>query len=122
MKEVMRWCQGQVIKERKNQEFPTVVVKWDKCEDIKGWERGGVEDQVLKDHLYNKDKENAWRLDVDADCFREVGGADCAEAAEEVTQGKHSDDKNGDAPESDNDSSEEDDETEEEESDDGSEH
>jgi len=119
------WCQGQVTKERKNQEFPTVVVKWDKCEDIKGWERGGVGDQVLKDHLYNKDKKNAWRLDVDADCFKEVGSTDCPEGADEDLRDKCSDSDDEDScendsssEENDSDVDEEDDEEEEEDSED----
>ena len=124
-KEVLRWCQGQVTQERKNQEFPTVVVKWDKCEDIKGWERGGVGDQVLKDHLYNKDKKNAWRLDVDADCFKEVGSTDCPEGADEDLRDKCSDSDDEDScendsssEENDSDVDEEDDEEEEEDSED----
>ena len=39
--EVLGWCQGKVKHEIKGREYPTVMVKWDKMSDIKGWEKGG---------------------------------------------------------------------------------
>ena len=48
------------------------MVTWDKMSDIKGWEKGGDEEQVLRNHLYNKDKKGAWRRDVDIEIVREM--------------------------------------------------
>ena len=82
---MLRWCQGKVKHEIKGSKYPTVMVKWGKMSDIKGWEKGGDKEQVLRNHLYNKDKKGAWRRDVDIEIVREVnkkpstGGADdCA--------------------------------------------
>ena len=61
---VLRWCQGKVKHAIEGQHFPTVMVEWDKMEDVAGWEKGGEAEQVLKDHLYNKDKQGTWRRDV----------------------------------------------------------
>ena len=83
---------------------------------------GGEGEQVLKDHLFNEDKENAWRLDVDADCFKEVGSAVSAEAAEEDAEGRGSDSDDEDSSESESGSEEDDDDEDEEESDDEGEH
>ena len=69
--EVLRWCQGQgkVTKKLKGKmlrgkEVPTVMIEWDGMPDVGGWEEGGFEPKELKDHLFNRDKEGAWRLDV----------------------------------------------------------
>ena len=48
------------------------MVKWDKMSHIKGWEKRDDEDQVLWNHLYNKDKKGAWRIDVSIEMMREV--------------------------------------------------
>ena len=44
----------------------------DKLEDIAGWEKGGEAEQILKDHLYSKDKEEAWRRDVQIEFLKEM--------------------------------------------------
>ena len=76
--EVLRWCQGKVTKKLKGKmlrgkEVPTVMIEWDGMPDVGGWEEGGFEPKELKDHLFNRDKEGAWILDValapvDKDC------------------------------------------------------
>ena len=55
-----RWKRNQSItmKEKhviEGRPFPTVMVEWDRMEDVAGWEKGG--------EVYNKDKEEAWRRD-----------------------------------------------------------
>ena len=67
--EVLRWCQGKVTKKLKGKmlggkEVSTVTIEWDGVPDVGGWEEGGFEPKDLKDHLFNWDKEGAWRLDV----------------------------------------------------------
>ena len=42
----------------------TVMVQCDGMADVSGWEEGGNLSQVLKRHLWNKDKEGAWRLNI----------------------------------------------------------
>ena len=39
---------------------------------MQGGEKGGLLDQELKNHLYNKCKAGAWRLDVDIEEVRNV--------------------------------------------------
>ena len=67
--EALRWCQGKVAKKLKGKmlrgrEVPTVKIEWDEMPDVNGWEEGGFEPKELKDHVFNWDKEGAWRLDV----------------------------------------------------------
>ena len=65
---------------------------------------------MLRDHLYNKDKEGAWQLDVDIECVRQVNEQpdsankdanqlDVIESDEEVLS-TSSDSENGDTSES----------------------
>ena len=66
---VLRWCQGKV-KSRLNaemlwgKEIPTVMVDWDAIPDVGGWEDRRLGPTELKERLFNRDKEGAWRLDV----------------------------------------------------------
>ena len=39
--------------------MPTVKVKWDRISDVAVWEEGGIPEQVMKDHLYNRDNVGA---------------------------------------------------------------
>ena len=69
VEKVIRWCQGKVTQKLKGKmlrgkDFPTVMIEWDGMPDVGGWEEGGFEHKELKDHLFNWDKEGAWRLDV----------------------------------------------------------
>ena len=66
----LRWCQGSVTNVIDNgaPKVPNgkardtkVMVEWDGMADGSGWEEGGKLLQVLKRHLWNKDKEGAWR-------------------------------------------------------------
>jgi len=69
----LRWCQG-LVSDVLDDGAPkvangkvrdaTVMVQWDGMADVSGWEEGGNLSQVLKRHLWNKDKEGAWRLDI----------------------------------------------------------
>ena len=47
-----------------NAREPTVVVEWDGMPDVTGWENKSESVQVLRRHLWNKDKEGAWRMDI----------------------------------------------------------
>ena len=40
---------------------------------VQGWEKGGKLEQPLKNYLYKKCKEGAWRLGVDIEEVRNVG-------------------------------------------------
>ena len=44
-----------------------MVVEWDGMSDVEGWEEKRESTQVLKHHLWNKDKEGAWRMDIKVD-------------------------------------------------------
>ena len=54
------------------------MIEWDGCPDIQGWEKGGEgPPQELKDSLFNKDRKNAWRIDVGVElCPEENKGSD----------------------------------------------
>ena len=41
-----------------------MMIEWDGMPDVGDWEEGRFEPKELKDHLFNRDKEGAWRLDV----------------------------------------------------------
>ena len=55
------------------------MIDWDGCPDIQEWENGGEGPaQELKDSLFNKDKKNAWRIDVGVElCPEEEKRSDC---------------------------------------------
>ena len=59
--EVTKKLKGKMLR---GKEVPTVTIEWDGMPDVGGWEEGGFEPKELKDHLFNRDKEGAWRLDV----------------------------------------------------------
>ena len=63
----LRWCQGLVKSVVEDTREPTVVVEWDGMSDVEGWEEKRESTQVLKRHLWNKDKEGAWRMDIKVD-------------------------------------------------------
>ena len=52
---------------------------------MQGWERGRMLEQPPKNHLYNKCKEGAWRLDVDIEEVRNVG-ADESDGDDEAVE------------------------------------
>ena len=107
---IQRWCQGTVEKlilagDGTAKNPPKVSVMWEGLPNVQGWEKGGLMDQELKNHLYNKCKAGAWRLDVDIEEVRNVDmeendGEDEAieaegdEAGEEVVVGNGENDSN----------------------------
>ena len=61
----LRWCQGKVIKVLPEAKRPTVVVRWDPMPDVEGKENVSEEtQQVLRQRLWNKNVEGAWRMDI----------------------------------------------------------
>ena len=62
-----RWCQGVVKFVLKDSRQPSVYVNWDGMPDVKGWEDICENAQRLLPSLYNKDKERAWRIDVNVE-------------------------------------------------------
>ncbi len=63
----LRWCQGLVKSVVEDAREPSVVVEWDGMPDVTGWENKCDGVQILKHHLWNKDKEGAWRMDIDVE-------------------------------------------------------
>ena len=77
MTKLLRWCQGTVeelISEGDGtaKKPPVVNVMWDELLHVQGWEKGRILEQELKNHLYNKCKAGAWRLDVDIEEVKNV--------------------------------------------------
>ena len=62
-----RWCQGVAKLVLKDSRQPLVIVNWDGMPDVKGWEDSRESAQRLLPSLYNKDKEGAWRMDVNVE-------------------------------------------------------
>ena len=62
-----RWCQGVVKLVLKDSRQPFVIVNWDGMPYIKGREDSRESSQQLSPSLYNKDKEGAWRMDVNVE-------------------------------------------------------
>ena len=62
-----RCCQGVVKLVLKDSRQPLVIVNWDGMPDVKGWEDSCESVQQLLPSLYNKDKEGAWRMDVNVE-------------------------------------------------------
>ena len=76
----LRWCQGLVKSVVDDAREPTVVVEWDGMPDVTGWENKCESVQVLKRHLWNKDKEGAWRMDIDVEpceAYESDSDSDC---------------------------------------------
>ena len=44
-----------------------MIVNWDGMPDVKGWEDSCESAQRLLPSMYNKDKEGAWRMDVNVE-------------------------------------------------------
>ena len=44
-----------------------MIVKWDGIPDLEGWEDSRESVQQLLPSMYNKDKEGAWRMDVNVE-------------------------------------------------------
>ena len=61
------WCQGVVKLVLKYSSQLFVIVNWDGMPDIKGCEDSRESAQQLFPSLYNKDKEGAWRMDVNVE-------------------------------------------------------
>ena len=64
-----RWCQGVVKLVLKDLRQKFVIVNWDGMLDVKGWEDSRESAKRLLSRLYNKDKEGAWRMDVNVELF-----------------------------------------------------
>ena len=62
-----RCCQGVVKSVLKDSRQPFVIVNQDGMPDVKGWEDSRESAQQLLPSLYNKDKEGAWRMDVNVE-------------------------------------------------------
>ena len=62
-----RWCQGVVKSVINYLRQPFVIVNWDVMPDVKGWEDSRESSQQLLPSLYIKDKEGAWRMDVNVE-------------------------------------------------------
>ena len=62
-----RWCQGVVKLVIKYLRQPFVIVNWDGMTDVKGWEDSRESAQQILPSMYNKDKEGAWRMDVNVE-------------------------------------------------------
>ena len=61
---VLRWCQGKVLKII-NKEKNKVSVKWDAMPDVEAEAEDGT--CILPPGKWNKDRNGAWRLDVDVE-------------------------------------------------------
>ena len=46
-----------------------MIVSWDGMPDVKGWEDSRESAQGLFPSLYKKDKEGAWRMDVNVELY-----------------------------------------------------
>ena len=60
----------------------TVVVEWGGISDVEGWEEKRESTQVLKRHLWNKDKEGAWRIDIKVDLCEAYESDDDSQVSE----------------------------------------
>ena len=58
------WCSGEVTKVI-SEKPPSVEVLWDGTPDILGSEQPSTSTQKLLPTKFNKDKEGAWRMDMD---------------------------------------------------------
>ena len=67
------WCQGKVKSVIRNEspgeenqtKHPEVKIERGEIPDVSGLEKCGTNPQLMKDYLFNKDREGAWRTDVD---------------------------------------------------------
>ena len=66
-KSVGRWCQGEVLQAYEGRSKPTVRVLWDPMPDVGGYEEATETDQHLLPSKWKKDKDGAWRMDVEVD-------------------------------------------------------
>ena len=62
-----RWCQSVVKSVINYLRQPFVIFNWDGMPDVKGWEDSRESSQRLLPSLYIKDKEGAWRMDVNVE-------------------------------------------------------
>ena len=62
-----RWCQGVVKSLLKGSRQPLVIVNWYGMPNVEGWEESHDSAQQLLPSLYNKDKEGAWRMDINVE-------------------------------------------------------
>ena len=60
-------CQGVLKSVLKDSRQPFMIVNWDGMPDVEGWEDIHESAQRLFPSLYNKDKEGAWRMDVNVE-------------------------------------------------------
>ena len=75
---------------------PTVRVLWDATEDVDGGNEQVESDQRLLPSKWNKDGENAWRLDIDISVLNEVDDEDVVESEDGDDNGHDNGDKESD--------------------------
>ena len=68
-----RWCQGVVKLVIKYLRQPFVIVNWYGMPEVIGWEDILESAQRILPSLYNKDKEVAWRMDVNVELCEAYG-------------------------------------------------
>ena len=91
--EQLCWCQGEVIEVGKNAKKPNVVnVYWDPVPNSDKYSGYTTEPVELLPTLWNKNKNKAWRLDIDVTLM----------TASDDGSDVESDDENSDSDESDN--------------------
>ena len=91
----LRWCQGLVTNVYEKSQ-PTVRVLWDATEDVDGGNEQVESDQRLLPSKWNKDGENAWRLDIDISVLNEVDDEDVVESEDGDDNGHDNGDKESD--------------------------
>ena len=60
----LRWCQGECAHVCNDCPQPTAKVTWDDCLDTGGRKKGKEANQVLLPKKWNKDTDQAWRMDI----------------------------------------------------------
>ena len=62
----LRWCQGEVIEVNKYENNPTkVTVCWDPMSNVVAYSKSTESKVTLLQTFWNKDKDRAWRMDID---------------------------------------------------------
>ena len=62
----LKWCQGKVIEVNKYENHPTkVTVCWDPMPNVDAYSNSHESEVRLLQTLWNKDKDRAWRMDID---------------------------------------------------------
>ncbi len=61
---VLRWCQGEVVEKCKDRQMPTVCMLWDPMPDIAGSEELSETDVIQPPNKWRKEMEGGWRMSV----------------------------------------------------------